>query len=38
MGIIEREGFDEMGLTGKGKNWYNVNENDFYLGEKCGKI
>jgi hypothetical protein len=36
--MIERQWFDEMGLTGREKNWYNVNENDFYLEEKCGKI
>jgi hypothetical protein len=34
---LREKGF-EMVLTGKGENWYNVNENDFYLGEKCGKI
>jgi hypothetical protein len=38
VGIIEREGFPNKILTEEGKNWYNVNKNDFYLGEKCGKI
>jgi hypothetical protein len=27
-----------IGIDREGKNWYNINENDFYLGGKCGKI
>jgi len=27
-----------IGIDKERENWYNVNKNDFYLGEKCGKI